>query len=363
MSTPTIIAYIDSEPEIEALLPLLQVLQSRGRIQTRALCTRRQLRSASTFRALLLSSGVPIEGHTQLRLKRFFKRDIARADAALVLSDPHYDRSKRWRRTRFMSQIGLPTVFLQHGAIQQGVNFPMEGLNSDLHSALILLWQCGEQELGVLPPASHGRLRQIGFTKRAIWCSAGRPPLVRKWITEHNSRLLVCQSLKWAGSRYGDSDRKSFYELLGGFLSSNPSIGVLLRPHRGKTHPSLIDIENDLESRHSNLLISRSRSGALKRWSIYDCIDACTCVATPASTAVLDAAYSGKPVALFDDPTSAFPELLEVHSVDDLALFARQPEAHVSSTNKVRARFGDLEENLRHAAQVVEDLLIRDHAS
>jgi len=340
------------------MYPLLARLHQRSRVEVRVLAKPSHVRRNSRFALTFEQLGLVPKSAGFLRMRFFYKFDIGGCDAFLTMADPLHDESSRGRRSEYLAKIGKPTVFMQHGALQVNVNYPNSGQRLDYHSILVLLWQKGLFEEKVLSDSVLHRSRQVGFTKTRVQSPLPLAREVQEWRQCHSHSLLICHSFRWGGGRHGANELARFHESLDVLLSSRRELGVLLRPHRGRGRGEPANLATILEQRHPNLIVSREREGPLKGASIHDCIELCDGVVAPASTVVLDAAYAGKPVALFEDPHRFFPELPTLQSVDELSAFASDPMAHLAAAEAVRRRYGDVHDNIEAAAEAVEDALV-----
>lgn len=355
---PTLLAWLDGMPEVENLYPLLNLLHARGHIHVTALISRRVMGHEPRLRECFTGGLKPVPA-TTWRMKRFTARDMGRATAVIGLSDPAHDRSAKVKRSARVLAANMPSIFLQHGALQMGVNVPWPNTPPmDYAAKRLLLWAPGQGEAATLTGKTLSRAITTGFTKAPILPPRRIAPDLAKWVAAHPRRLLICHSFRWSGDRYGAGDIRNFYDMLEGFLKNHPQTGVILRPHRGKTRREHSDLDTNLVSKHPNLLISREKSGVLKRASILDTLALTDAMITPESTTVLDAIYAEKPVALTDANPRLFTGLPRILDAASLADFAQNPNIAAPACTAIRARYGDVQTNLITAAKAVESAIL-----
>lgn len=357
-SKPTLLAWLDGMPEVENLYPLLDLLHRRKNIHVTALISRRTMGHEPRLREAFTAGLKPIPA-TTWRMKRFTNRDMSRADAVIGLSDPAHDRSAKVQRSARLLATNKPAIFLQHGALQMGVNLPWPNTGPmDYAAQRLLLWAPGQGETETLSAQTLSRASTVGFTKFPILPPRHIKPDLAQWVAKHPRRLLICHSFRWGGNRYGSDEIQKFYNMLSGFLATHPNTGIILRPHRGKVRREHAALDTKLETQHPNLIISREKTGPLKRASILDTLALTDAMITPESTTVLDAIYAGKPVALTDASPRLFHKLPRIDSAETLASFARNPAIATPACAEIRARYGEVQTNLTTAAKVVETALL-----
>ena len=357
---PRLLTWLDGLPTIETVAPLLARIQARGRVDVRIFLPAGKFRPESAVARQLDALGLTYVAVSRLRSKLLFHSDLRSGEGVLVLDDPALDRSSRRFRSRMIRKSGLPVIFLQHGAFQGGVNSPLDAMTTaplDFRADSLLLWHCGAAEAETLSADSLNKVQLCGFIKKQFLPLLDINPALQRWKDSHAHRVLLCQSFRWSGDRYDQIAIKNWYDMLDAFLARNQDVGVLLRPHRGKAHRKHQSLDIELMERHDNLLVSQDREGLLQNASINDCIALCQSVICPESTVALDALYMQRNVMIWDQQKLIFPELPRINSTDDIAAFARAPDVAQRASDEVRARYGDIDENLDRAACHVETIL------
>ncbi len=79
---------------------------------------------------------------------------------------------------------------------------------------------------------------------------------------------------------------------------------------------------------------------------------------SPTSTTVLDCIYQKKPAAIFNEGLFIFNELPVIDGIDDIESFLETVKSESYNFEKIYYRFGDMEENLNKAAEIIENELL-----
>ena len=77
---------------------------------------------------------------------------------------------------------------------------------------------------------------------------------------------------------------------------------------------------------------------------------------SPTSTTVLDCIYQKKPAAIFNEGLSIFNELPVIDGIDDIESFLETVKSNSYNFEKMYSRFGDVEENLDKAAEIIDKI-------
>ncbi len=358
--TRNLLVWLDGLPTIETVAYLLSALQARKHVAVKLFLPAGKFLADGPVMRKLSRLGLAPVPVSRLRSKFLFQRDLAAGDAVLVITDPALDRSSRAFRSSAIRRSGKPVIFVQHGAYQSGVNAPTgsgQSTGVEYEAGRLLLWQCTQLEERFLSRNSLLKVRVTGFIKKPFLPFLPQSDELRDWVARYRSRVLFCQSFRWAGARFGADTVAEWYAMLDGFLTANPDIGVVVRPHRGKVHRSHSGNDTELLKRHPNLLVSMSNEGPLKDAAIHDCVQLCHSVVCPESTVVLDSVYLDRPVMIMDEMSALFPELPRFDGPETLAAFARDPEFAREASQKVLDRFGRIDDNLSRACDYIEEFI------
>ena len=357
MQRKRLLALVDGNSQRETLLPLLGVLCRRGRIEVRAVTrVRPRLRSIQAALEIRRKGVAPA-----LRIgtigSKALRRELDAIDAVLVISDPLLDLSKDPERSSVIRELEVPTLFVQHGMVQKGINVPHPFGHAEYHSAKLLLWQLGAQESQIIPPDALQRAVRVGFLKEPRGISGHPPAALRRWAAAHAERLLFCLPPM---SEYQSSDEATVartFQTLEALLEHSPRVGVLVRTHRNQHVPAFEERLRRLAPRFPGLALSAPRPGAAGL-SLETSLDLCSIVLAPPSTMILDAAYRGLAVGLLLDSGGMLPEVPWIDGPDAVTALEGSRQPFLDASSDVRRRYGDLQANLERAAEVVEDELL-----
>jgi len=357
MRKKRLLALVDGNSQRETLVPLLGVLSQRGRIEVRTV-TRVKPRVRSIKAALeIYRKGIAPALRIGAIDGRALHRELDATDAALVISDPLQDLSKNAARSSLIRELGVPTIFVQHGMIQQGVNVPHVFGHAKYHSARLLLWQLGAQESETLSPCALQRAACVGFIKEPRENIERPCAALRRWASSHVERILICLPPMTEYQSADDATVDRTFQILEALLEHSPRIGVLVRTHRNQHVPAYEERLRRLALGFPALARTapRPRSAGL---SLGASLDLCSIALAPPSTIILDAAYSGLAVGLLLDSCRVLPEVPCIDGAAAVMALANSRQAFFDASSHVRRRYGDLQANLQHAAEVVEDELL-----
>lgn len=355
---PQLLAYLNGMPDIESTYPLLARLHARGKIEVRAIVYSKQLRKEPRLPEAFRAYGFTPESGSKLSMKLLFRREIRKSDAVLSIADPFWDSTTRKQRGTYMRKIGKPSIWLQHGAYQLGVNGPLTDKPMAYYSDKLLFWEpLGDNRILFADDVPE-KIDTVGFTKQNILPPCTWGPEVAAWQVRYPRRLLVCQSFRWGNGRYSKGNIQYFYDLIENTLDRNPNLGIIIRSHRGKIRKNHRDHDNRLAKKYPNILFSKYYSGPLAKASIHDVLDLCHAMVSPTSTTVLDCVYSGRPAAVFDEGLTIFPHLPQIADVSSLEAFLEQIDTPGPEQAELIERFGQFCENLDRAAASIEDYLL-----
>lgn len=355
---PTLLAYLNGMPDVESTYPVLARLHQRGHVNVRAVVYSKLLRKEPRLLDAFRKFGFVPETGSKFSMKLLFQKAIRNADAILTIADPLWDTTTRKQRGTYMRKIGKPSLFLQHGAYQLGVNGNLTNDKMSYYSKKLLFWEPMGTNRELFTKDVVERISVVGFTKQNILAPCNWGDEVNSWKNRYPRRLLVCQSFRWSKGRYGADDISHFYTLVEEIIEKNPDLGVVIRSHRGKVRRNHRSFDQKLASKYDNILLSHYHSGPLAKASIQDALDLCHAMVSPTSTTVLDCIYSGKPAAVFAENLEIFSELPQIDGVDSLQKFLSQIETPGLEQQSIRDRFGSLNSNLDRAAKEIEDAVL-----
>ena len=352
MPRPRLLVWIGGVPDAELLWPLLGRVAERGRIDVDARVYARRLRADRRLASAYESGALVPRWSGKLRMRLFFGGDLARADGVAGLNDPARDRSGAMLRGHALTRRGVPFAFVQHGAVQTGINYPDRRPLPNHAAERLLLWDRPDGPLAGDDP----RIRLIGFPKRRFLPALRPPREIAEWRARHARVALICHSFRWPG-RYGPDAAGSFLDTIETLARTRPDTGFILRGHRGRTNRRSEAREAALATAFPNVIRSQRGRGPLAGATIQDAVDLTDLVITPASTVALDAAYMDRPVAILADGVTAMPELPSVFDAGSMMAFLDGALPDGGGSRALCRRYGRIDDNLDRAAAALEDWL------
>ncbi len=200
---PVLLAYLNGMPDFESMYPLLAVLAARGRIDVRTIIYAKLLRKGPRLKAAFERYGHWPEAASKWRLKFFFQEPIRNADALLGISDPTSGLWSRRARGKYIVRVGKPSIFLQHGVYQVGVNARRAPEPMRYYSDLLLLWEPLGTNREFIAAETAEHVVPVGFAKQNVLPKQTASPALAEWMGRYSKRLLICQSFRWGAFSQG----------------------------------------------------------------------------------------------------------------------------------------------------------------
>jgi hypothetical protein len=353
---PKLGVFVNGIPDFENLYHLLRRLKARDRVDLRVFSTTGLQRLEPRTRALFAQAQIHpvIRPNRLMKWRPWYRRALGGLDAALSLGDPLNDQSNHGHRTAHMAAIGLPTIYLQHGVIQEDVTYRKHDRAVDFRAELIFLFEALGENRAIFAPGVTDRMQVGGFFKKP---SLQPKPPAAAFATElarYRQRLLFCHSFRWAG-RYSGADIDAFYAMIETFARSHPDVAVIIRAHRGKRRSAYSDHDARLQSAVDNVYFSYQHFGPMKGMMMSDAIAVSDVVVSTASTALLDALYEGRPTGVYLNESEKFMGLPQVSDATSLA--ALSANGFSNCMQGVVARYGDVDVNIDGICDRIEEYL------
>jgi hypothetical protein len=142
LKAKNILAVISNFPQYEVLTPILAALARHSDIQPTVLVSRKLLRRNPTILKTLKDAGVDTRIKSVLGYELLVTPTLFRTSAFLTLTDPILHNKKKKPKDLICRIFNIPTVLIQHGAIQFGFNWPVQsGGQVAFFAQLILIWE------------------------------------------------------------------------------------------------------------------------------------------------------------------------------------------------------------------------------
>jgi hypothetical protein len=359
MTRPRLGVFLNGVPDVENLWHLIAHLHAAGRIEVVAFVTSALMRREPRVRALFQAAGLtPLVRPNRLMKWRFwYARALRGIDRVLVIGDPATDQTAFAVRGHWIAAQGLPSTFVQHGVIQDGITYVQTPRRLNFHSDQIFLWQPAADCAVDFAPGVTDRVTVSGFVKQPVF--APRPPDVatQAWLAGFRNRLLICHTFR---TERQAGQAQAFYAMIDGFLTAHRETGVIIRPHRGKERSHYAAAERDLQKRHPNLRFSYAHTGAFRGTTITDVLALVDCLVSTPSTALLDGLYNDLPTAQLARDFAMFDALPQVTDGASLAAFVAG--GWTPGMADMRARYGAVAANLARVADQIAARMMVDPA-
>jgi hypothetical protein len=343
--------------EFETLYPLAQALSARERVTPHVFITSKMAQLDPRILPLLEATGGPVTIQSRFRLKWLYHRLLNRIDAVLTLTDPAADQTGRARRSRAIMHKGLPTIFLQHGVLQDGLNRFKVRPAAPFYARLVLAFEPLDELAGRIPPAELAKIQPIGYLKKA--CIPLRPPSIEfnTWRARYRHIVLLCHSFRWK-DRYEADEAEAFYQMVASSAASMPETGFIIRPHRGLGGAAYDHLDVGISAKHANVILSEAHSGLLAGLAMHDVLAVVDAAVSPGSTAILDAVYAGKQTGVYRNDSDKFQSLESITDAASLVAFVGSIGRPLTGEALLANHFGKVEDNIQNAAAMIEQNLL-----
>ena len=357
MNKPTLGAFLFGVPEFESLYHLLKRLNERGEVNLKIILPSSLCRIEPRVPNLLSETRLPFKVVHSKVMKYFYWGCFRDMDVVLGISDPYmkYQRNHR-RRNRYLVNQNIPSIYFQHGVIQSGLNWGFQERQIDFYSkAAFLMESPVHTEQKFFTDTALSRIEISGFIKKPCFPPKPLPTSIAFQLSNYDVRLLICHSLR--SNWYGVEKIQPFYSLIENFAIDNPHIGVIVHPHRGKRRKRYETHDRKLKKKCSNVHFMYHHHGPLKRMSITDALSISDLMISTPSTAILDAVYMGKPVAVCLNYHAIFEGLPQITDARSIKKFVIDARAYQEGFNQLISRYGILDENIEQTCLKVEKIV------
>lgn len=352
-----VVCFIAHPPHMESCLPILAELQRRGNVQVIPVISRRLKKIEPSLSAALKRLGLKPAFRSRFSLEVLSFFTMKRADAILTYGDPLALPKKIRLRDRYLVWSNTPSVFIQHGLMQEGITQDWEHLKPDWYASRILWWDDFDPKKAPFLTAETGaRIRKVGFIKKNHMDPRVFPDALMQKLKSYRLRILVCTTIPGHEHRFDQANLEQTYAMFDEFCTRNSDVLILMRPHRGKQNTRGKEFDDALAQKHDNLIIMDRYSGDFAYTNIHDCLPLVDAAITHASSATLDAVYANLPTATLHNYWDSLADLPQVTDLASLEAFVAQIDSLDIFTNGTRKRFGELEQNVERAAKYVEEV-------
>jgi hypothetical protein len=353
-----LVGLVAHAPQLESCLAILDRAAQRGNVGVDLFLNRRLLLTNKGLSTVLSKSSINTTFCSRAYLELFSFWKLRQADAVLSYSDPLALKNKFRLKDRFLIASGTPSIFVQHGLIQEGVNLDSEWLGQDWYADLVLWWA---ETVGKPPAFINEALRQkvkvVGFLKKNLIAPREFPSEVSDFLAKFKKRILVCTAIPRRNKLFTEDDLTQLYQMLGKYCHRHPEHLVMLRPHRARKASMGGDAAKVLSDDYENLIVMDRYIGPFAYSTMHDSLKLSDVVVSHASSALLDAIYSNQPTALLQNHWHGFDGLPNIIDLPGLEDFIATSESFNIKQNMIRQRFGEIENNLDKAVRHIENFM------
>ena len=308
----TLGAFITGNSEFEAFNGILDRLKQRGILDIQIFAYRHFLRHQPYCKEFFQKAGLQMNIWPKRIYKLFPKPWINNLDALLVITDPIRDTLKNPRRSRYLHAINFPTIYLQHGVIQRGVNNPDNPAGPPLkfNSKLIFFFEELAENRSMFSDDTLTSIHRSGFIKK---------PHVTPEASKYADILANFQKKILFAHQFRTKDHNSsveisnFFRMVKAFAMEHSETAIIIRPHRGRPKKWHAEFDTHLKQVCPNVFFANQRSGLLKGAMMDDLLAVTDVLVSTPSTAILDALYMDIPVAVTINDSEIFKPLPQVN--------------------------------------------------
>lgn len=355
----TLGAYLSGLPEFETLFPLLKRLNERGELELKIFLSSKLCRIEPRAPKLLNELRMP---YRLLNSNRMKFREL---NAVLLISDPYMDNPRSHKkRNRYLVKSKLPSIYFQHGVIQSNVNcdflseldFPKK--QNDYYATTAFLMEYPSQiHQTYFSKSALASVDISGFIRKPCFTANSVQPRVAQQLSNYDTRILFCHALHTKS--FTNEEIQTFHSTIYEFAKDNPRIGVIVRPHRGKRSRRCKPHERKIDRNCKNVHFMYRYYGPLKQMAISDALSISDMMISTPSTAILDAIYMGKPVAVYMNYHEIFANLFQITDAPSIQRFVSDSCNHREGAEKLISRYGNLDENIERTCLKVEQIVNR----
>jgi hypothetical protein len=353
-----ILAVISNFPQYEVLTPILVALQRHSNIRPTVLLSRKLLRRNHTILTTLKNAGIDTRIKSVLGYELLLTSILFRTSAFLALTDPILHNKKKKPKDLLCRLFNIPTVLIQHGAIQFGFNWPVQsGAQVSFAAQLILTWENVQNyEHSWLSKEVRERCKAFGFAKDRLCPPRAFDDEFRQFLKGFDRKVLICTNYNET-FRFTPSDIHRGKYIIQEMVLKYPKTLFIYRTHRARNTEDGADFFRLLAEKNSNFIISDRWTGPMRYSEIVDVlaeVDACI---SHASTAVLDSVFQSVPTAVLQNQWPHFSSLAQIEDLNSAESFLANYEEPQAQMAKISEIYGEFPKNSNQAAKYIIDFV------
>ena len=314
---PSLLALVDIHQDLDVLLPVLLAIKARGEVRLRLVLTDWLLMESPRVASALAAHGLSFEVHPREAVRTGDQPSLAGAAGVLSGADTNTRAHKAGHTLIGRARAaGLRTFTLQHGLENIGLTYKdhLHGEEIRFAAETLFTW-CAPEDLATWVPAeTRAKVVPVGSPK-----TPPTPAAALDLRQGHWPRVIgVFENLHW--HRFSELYIERALADLGGAAEARPETLFLVKPHHAGRW--LSRNRGRLRER-ANLVVVDPTDSAWEPHTAPALIAAVDAVLTTPSTVALDAARTGRPVAVlgYDLELPLYAPLPIVRSADGLDRF------------------------------------------
>ena len=314
---PTLMALIDIHQDLDVLLPVLQALKARGETRLKLVLSDYLLADSPRIAAALKAEGLEFTTRPREAIRSGARPSLTGIDGVLAAADTNTRAHKAGhtllRRAKARS---LPTFTLQHGLENIGLTYKdhLHGEEIRFAADQLFIWGRPEGLASWVPAETHAKIAAVGSPK-----SAPAPAAAADLRQGHWPRVIgVFENLHW--HRFSELYLERALADLQQAAEARPDTLFLVKPHHAGRWLSR---NPDRLTPRANLVVIDPTDSAWEPHTAPALIAGVDAVLTTPSTVALDAARTGRPVAVlgYDLDLPLYEPLPIVRRTRDLDAF------------------------------------------
>ena len=318
---PTLLALIDIHQDLDVLLPVLLALRARAEAQLRLVLSDYLLADSPRIPAALAAHGLAFTTHPREALRAGVEPSLVGVQGVLSAADTNTRAHKAGHTlaTRARAE-GLASFTLQHGLENIGLTYKdhLHGEEIRFAADKVFIWGAPEGLASWVPEETRAKVVPAGNPKARPAPAAAPDLRLGHWA----GIVGVFENLHW--HRFSELYLERCLEDLAAAAEARPDTLFLIKPHHAgrwlSRRPERLQPQ-------PNLLVIDPTDSAWEPHTapaLIACVDQ---VLTTPSTVALDAARSGRPVAVlgYDLDLPLYAPLPIVRRLDDLDEFLEAP--------------------------------------
>ena len=329
--TPLLLVLIDIHQDLDILLPVLLALRSRGEVRLRIALTDWLVAESPRVLNTLAAHGFDFDVYPRDEVRRGDAPLLGGVDGVLSGAETNVRAHKSGHTLVGRARArGAASFTLQHGFENIGLTY-----KDDLHdegvrfaSDVIFTWCATDDLADWIAPETRAAVVPVGSPK-TVPNFASPTPLHQGFWTR---TVGVFENLHWA--RFSEVYRERFLEDMRDAAAANPDTLFLIKPHHAGRWTSR---QRNRIAQAANLVVVDPTDSAWEPHTAPTLIASVDRVLTTPSTVALDAARTGRPVAVlgYDLELPLYAPLPVIRTREDLGRFLDEEADAALSRNEV----------------------------